>query len=70
MRPHGVLLCWPGGGAMWSVCSHASCPPDAVCPGLHGARGASASPLYPDSFRGVLFLNIIHCSCEGEWGQE
>ena len=41
------LLCWPEGGAMWSVCSPFSYASNAVCHGLWGAQGCfSFSPTF------------------------
>ena len=52
-----VVLQWPGGATMQSMCSCFSYPSNAVCFGLHGARVTSVSPHVLGFSCGVLFLN-------------
>lgn len=54
--PH--VLCWPGEGTMWSMCTCSSNPSNTICFGLCCTeRCSSLTPMPLDSCSGVLFLN-------------
>ena len=67
-RPLQVVLCWPGGGAEWPVCSHPSYLSHILCLGLCGTEGTSASLSHSTI---LSLVSVSYCSsCKEELSQE
>lgn len=70
-RPLQVVLCWSGGGPMWSIGSHFSYPLNAVCLSLCGT-GKAFDPFLFSRILSVVSWSWIGVSCsrEGKQSQE